>query len=119
MDGRIETVLSVDEIRVKAHHGWYESERKIGGMYRIAVKIYDQNTTDENFSNIDDTVNYELIYDAVISLMKQEFKLIEECCKALWDALKPLKPDAIWEVNLVKEDVPIKFIGSTSFTIKA
>ncbi len=119
MNGRIETVLSVDTIRVKANHGWYESERKIGGMYQISVKIYDSAEASENFNDIDDTINYEHIYDAVISTMKKEYKLIEECCKALWDVLKPMKPEAVWEVNLIKEDVPIKYLKNTSFRIKA
>lgn len=119
MKGRIETVLNIDTIRVMANHGWYESERKIGGMYQISVKIYDTADAAEDFSDIDDTINYEDIYDAVITTMKSEYKLIEECCKALWDVLKPMKPRAIWEVNLIKEDVPIKYVKNTSFRIKA
>ena len=118
MDGRIETKLSIDCIRVKAYHGWYASERKIGGMYSISVKIYDSRPLSENYTDIDDTVNYEDIYSVVTSLMKNEYKLIEECCKALFDSLKALKTNAIWEVNLVKENPPIKHLGSTQFRIK-
>lgn len=118
MSGRIETVLSVDTIRVKANHGWYESERKIGGMYQISIQIYDSTSSEECYDEIGDTINYEQIYDTVVSMMKNEYKLIEECCKSLWDALKPMKPEAVWEVTLLKEDVPIKFLKSTSFRVK-
>ncbi|MFT5349142.1 MAG: hypothetical protein ACI9M3_002192 [Bacteroidia bacterium] len=43
---------------------------------------------------------------------------MEHCTKSLWDKLKVLQEESIWEVKLVKEDVPIKFVGQTSFTIK-
>ena len=118
MEGRIETILSIDQIRLKAYHGWYAAERKIGGMYSISVKIYDTAPVSETYTEIEDSVNYENVYEIVSKLMRQEFKLIEECCKALWTALKELKNDAKWEVLLVKEDVPIKYVGHTSFCIK-
>ncbi|MDC1395623.1 dihydroneopterin aldolase [Bacteroidia bacterium] len=119
MEGRIETKLSIESIRVKAYHGYYAAERKIGGMYSISVCVFDSSSVAENYAEIDDSVNYEMIHAEVISIMKNEYKLIEECCKAMWDVLKKLKPSAVWEVHLVKEDVPIKHVGSTSFSIKA
>ena len=119
MSTRIETVLTINKIRVKAYHGWYESERKIGGMYSISVKIYDSSPSTETYTEISDTINYEDIYTVVLDTMKQEYKLIEECCKAMWNVLKKIKPEATWEVLLEKEDVPMKWVGSTSFSIKA
>jgi dihydroneopterin aldolase len=114
----LETILSIDDIRVKAFHGWYEAERKIGGMYCISAKAY--NTVESNctFSDMDDSINYEGIHSMVIGVMQEEFKLIEHCCKTLFDGLKAINSSVIWEVSLVKEDVPIKHVGRTSFTIK-
>ncbi|MGB1039197.1 MAG: dihydroneopterin aldolase [Bacteroidia bacterium] len=118
MEARIETILTIEKIRVKAYHGWYEAERKIGGMYSISVKIYDSSVTSETFNEMDDSVNYEDIYDVVVKTMKEEYKLIETCCKSLWDRLKELRKSAVWEVLLEKEDVPMKYVGQTTFTIK-
>jgi 7,8-dihydroneopterin aldolase/epimerase/oxygenase len=114
----LETILCIDKIRVKAYHGWYESERKIGGFYTISVRVFSERNASEHFDEMEHSINYELIYDVVLTVMKEEFKLIEQCCKVLFDRLKELKPTDIWEVILVKEDVPIKHVGSTSFTIK-
>jgi 6-pyruvoyl-tetrahydropterin synthase len=50
--------------------------------------------------------------------MAEEHMLIESACKTIWDRLKALHPDEIWEVNICKEDVPLKFVESTSFKIK-
>jgi len=110
--------LSIDNIKVKAFHGWYDAERKVGGMYSVSVRIYDSVDIDQNFADLDSSVNYEKIYDKVIEIMGLEFKLIEECCKTLFDNLKLLKPNAIWEVLLVKENPPLKYVGATSFKLK-
>ena len=118
MSRSIETTLSINTIRVKAFHGWYASERKLGGMYSISVNVYASVDENENFEDLDASVNYENVHSSVVGIMKKEFKLIESCCKAIHENLRPLKPNAIWEVTIVKENPPLKFVGSTSYTIK-
>lgn len=114
----IEAVLSVDNIRVHAYHGWYPEERMIGGMYNINVRMFRTVDQTEHFSNLEASINYELIYDLVLDTMKQEFHLIEHCCKALFDKLKGLDNHSIWEVHLIKEEPPLNFVGATSFKLK-
>jgi len=114
----LESELSIDNIKVKAHHGWYEAERKVGGMYSVSVKVFSKVNTNDDFSDLDPSVNYEKVYASVIAIMDKEFKLIEECCKALFDAVKQLKPNSVWEVLLVKENPPLKYVGATSFKLK-
>jgi dihydroneopterin aldolase len=118
MEHSLQTILSIENVRVKAHHGWYPAERKIGGMYSISVFIYKYTHAAESYIEIADTINYESIHAIILEEMKVEYTLIEHCTKSLWDKLKVLQEESIWEVKLVKEDVPIKFVGQTSFTIK-
>ncbi len=118
MQESLETILSINNVRVKAHHGWYPSERKIGGMYSISVRIFSKCEGSQSFDDIEDTINYEHIYNVITTVMKREYQLIETCCKALWDELKPMSQGDIWEVTIEKEDVPIKHVGSTSFVVK-
>lgn len=118
MQGSLETILTVNKVRVKANHGWYASERKIGGMYAVSVRIFSTTEKSETFGDIKDTINYEIIYQIIMRHMRMEYKLIETCCKAMWDELKLLAENDVVEVILDKEDVPIKFIGNTSFCIK-
>ncbi|MBT8326260.1 MAG: dihydroneopterin aldolase [Bacteroidia bacterium] len=118
MSRSLETTLSINTIRVKAYHGWYASERKLGGMYSISINVYANVDENENFEDLEESVNYENIYSNVIEIMQKEFRLIESCCKAIHDNIRRLKPNAVWEVTIVKENPPIKFVGSTSYTIK-
>jgi len=117
MANSLETILSISNVRVKAYHGWYEAERKIGGMYCISVKAHKEAPKECTFSDMDDSINYEGIHSMILAVMKKEFKLIEHCCKSLFDGLKEIDNNVKWEVTLTKEDVPIKHVGSTSFTI--
>lgn len=114
----LEAELSIENIRVKAYHGWYAAERKVGGMYSVSVKVFGAVTMEEDFTDLESSVNYEKIYEKVVSVMGKEFKLIEQCCKALFDEVKSLKPNAVWEVLLVKENPPVKYVGATSFRLK-
>ncbi len=118
MDSRIDTILSVENIELRAKHGWYKEERSIGGMY--IINVYMQSTADErqSFDALSSTINYELIQEKVISEMKNEHKLIEHCCKAIFDEMKLLSKDAIWTVELIKKDPPLKYVGQTKYRIQ-
>lgn len=118
MSGTIESVLSIEEVRVKANHGWYESERKIGGMYLITVRAYLQLNMNETLTDLSHTINYEKVHQIIIDTMSEEHHLIESACKTIFDKLKSDYQNEIWEVFIRKEDVPLKYVGSTSYSIK-
>ena len=118
MNPQIDTLLTVDNIRLKAHHGWYEEERILGGMYCISVQVEGKAVLSEHFDQLTSTVNYERIYDKVVAVMRHEHRLIEHCCKAIFDELKIVSPEHVWTVELTKENPPIKHLGATKFRIK-
>ena len=61
----------------KAHHGYYLEERKIGGQYIIDIEMeYDIQKAAEK-DNLDDTINYETIYQLCKTEMSISRKLIE------------------------------------------
>lgn len=118
MDGRIDTLLSVENIKLKAAHGWYKQERAIGGMYIINVHLNSSASVTQEFEELSSTINYEVIHEKVIMAMKQEHRLIEHCCKAIFDEMKSILPQGNWEVEVIKEQPPIKHLGRTRYTIK-
>ena len=111
-------VLKVNDLRVWANHGWYEEERLIGGEYRIdvtmSVEISDAHT------DLSDTVDYQDVVDLTNDIMRQTFKLIEDSCLAIFNALLT-KLDKIkaLEVTVTKLNIPINNLQSTSFTVKS
>ena len=117
MNSERRTLLSVENIRLKAYHGWYEEERRLGAYYNISVHMQDQVDRAESFDGLSSTVNYELIYHKVVDEMNKEHKLIEHCAKAIFDQVKALAPEKHWKVVLVKELPPMPHVGSTRFEI--
>lgn len=118
MSNRIDTILSVENIEVKAQHGWYAQERVLGGVYIINVHFEHNIDISEAFNEISSTINYEIIHDKVISVMKEEHTLIEQCCKAIFDKLKALSKSGVWTVELIKKSPPMKNVGRTKYQIK-
>mgnify|MGYP000271225673 CR=1 FL=1 len=117
MNTELRTLLSVENIRLKANHGWYSEERSLGSYYKLSVHMRSTVSSDEDFDGLSSTVNYELIYHKVLDVMKQQHKLIEHCAKAIFDKVKELAPENDWRVELEKENPPMKHVGATRFVI--
>ena len=117
MGRKLDTRLSVENIRLRAKHGWYDEERVLGGWYRIDVYFDAQHAEDQAYEDLSATVNYEYIQERVREVMAQEHKLIEHSCKAVFDALKDLNPSGVWTVELTKEHPPVNHLGQSKFRI--
>lgn len=71
------TKIIIQGMHFKAHHGYYLEEQKIGGQYSIDVEIdYDFLQAAETDS-LDNTINYEILYELCKSEMAINRKLIE------------------------------------------
>lgn len=109
-------VLKVNNFCVWAFHGWYQEERMLGGEYSVDVEV--QFTLHGQISEIDDTINYEIICDVIKQMMKKSCRLIEEITSSIFKALQDLSENVIkLTVTVTKLSVPIPFLGSTSFTL--
>ncbi|MFM2224057.1 MAG: hypothetical protein RJA07_259 [Bacteroidota bacterium] len=65
-----------NDIKIFAHHGWYSEEQQIGHWFAVDVQIElldKQNIND----NLDNTFNYEVIYQIVKEEMETTQKLLE------------------------------------------
>jgi len=59
-----------------AYHGFYDEEQKIGGQY--TVDVYIQHHSEEfSLDNIENTINYELVYKITKEQMNISSRLIE------------------------------------------
>ena len=113
-----EFLLSVHEIVVHAHIGWYEEERKKGGKFQVDVDLIINRKNYSDLSEIDSTVNYEQIMNSVIQTIDNPYRLIEEAGLAVYEKLfEDLKDTEIVQslsVQLTKLNPPIKYVGKTS-----
>lgn len=109
--------LYIEKIKVFANHGWYESEREMGGNYEISIWISWSVDRLDKFDDIKQTINYELICSKVERIMLQPFMLIEQSGRAIFDEILKMEGVTQLKVQMRKLNVPIKNVTSTQFTL--
>lgn len=98
----MKTSISLKGLHFHAYHGFYEEERKMGNPFivNVSLKIGDFDTKDDN---IEDTVNYEDIYNICGSEMKKTQKLLETVVLNIVSRLRAEFPQILeGEVTLEK-----------------
>lgn len=112
-------VIRVKGIRVFAYHGCLAEEGRIGGHYRVDVRVSGDFGGAMQSDSLKDTIDYGRITGIVTEQMAVRSKLIEHVASRILDALKAEWPGAYrWRVRLVKERPPVNGdADETSFTV--
>lgn len=102
----MKTIVSIEGLKFRAFHGFYDEERKKGNDFICDVKV-EVKSFDSNDDNIYDTVNYEEIYDIVNDEMKQTKKLIETVAYNIINRIRELDHVTGASVKLSKLNPPL------------
>ncbi|MFV0365117.1 MAG: dihydroneopterin aldolase [Mangrovibacterium sp.] len=90
-----------------ARHGYFEVENKVGGQFRVQVKLEVDCTKAGETDDLADALNYQLVYDAVKHEMAIPSALLEHVCARILKGLKALpKVEQAW-VRLEKINPPL------------
>jgi dihydroneopterin aldolase len=68
-----------------AYHGFYPEEQKIGNHFIVDIEVEFTPVADVNEDDLNNTVNYEWLYDMVCEEMKLTKKLIETVAQSIID----------------------------------
>jgi dihydroneopterin aldolase len=71
-----------------AYHGFYPEEQKLGNCFIVDIEVGFTPTGDINEDELNNTVNYEQLYNIVCEEMKQTKKLIETVAQAIIGEIK-------------------------------
>lgn len=101
-------VIEINGIRVFAFHGCLPEEARIGGNYRVDVRVEGDLSRAEATDELSTTVDYGRVTAIVKEQMAVRSALIEHVTRRILDALKaewngPYR----WRVRLTKERPPI------------
>lgn len=72
----MKTTIALEGLHFHAFHGYYLEERKMGNDFIVNVKLTVK-SFDSADDNIDDTINYEEVYNICKSQMNNTQKLLE------------------------------------------
>lgn len=102
-------LIEVNGIRVFAFHGCLAEEARIGGHYRVDVRVEGDFVQAETTDELSLTVDYGRVTAIVKEQMAQRSALIEHVARRILNALKAewTAPHR-WRVRLVKERPPVQ-----------
>jgi 7,8-dihydroneopterin aldolase/epimerase/oxygenase len=100
--------LHIEDIRLHAYHGCLEEEGRIGGKYRVDIKLEADLEASAIADDLGRTVDYVLVYELVKQEMAIRAKLIETVARRIAHRLAQTYPwVAKWEVSLTKYSPPV------------
>lgn len=69
--------IELEKMRFFAYHGFFEEERRIGAEYELTLSLEVNMSSVCCSDKLDDTLNYQVVYDVVKEQMAQSSKMIE------------------------------------------
>lgn len=101
-------LIEVNGIRVFAYHGCLEEEARIGGHFRVDVRVEGDFIAAEDSDDLSDTVDYGRVTAIVREQMAIRAKLIEHVARNILRALRAEWPATHrWQVRVIKEHPPV------------
>jgi dihydroneopterin aldolase len=87
-------IVSLNGAAFFAYHGFYPEEQKIGNHFIVDIDVEFTLATNMSEDNLDNTVNYEWLYNMVCEEMKITRKLIETVAQSIIEQIKLQYPFA-------------------------
>lgn len=75
-----------------SYHGFYDEERRIGNEFRVTVTLEVNDLLSAKTDNLEDALNYEIVYNLVKAEMKISSRLIEHVVQRIVDRLLKTSP---------------------------
>ncbi len=114
-------VIKLNDMEFYAYHGCFKEETLVGNYFCVDITIETDTTIPELTDNIEDALNYVLVYEAVAKEMAIPSKLVENVAKRSMDAIYATFPTQIkhLEITIAKKNPPLGIkMGSVSVTLK-
>jgi dihydroneopterin aldolase len=100
--------IVLERMHFYAYHGFFEQERIIGNDFYVTATIDLQEVTALQSDNLNDTLNYQQVYDVVKDEMQKTSKLLEAVAQRIVTRLKTIHPKVTHvRVQLSKKNPPL------------
>ncbi|GHT17799.1 7,8-dihydroneopterin aldolase [Bacteroidia bacterium] len=102
------TKITLSNMAFHAFHGCLPHEKVLGGQYLVSVALWFDGRAAQISDNIDDTINYQQVYNIVKTEMDTPSSLLENVAYRIANSLKTniLKVEK-WEIELSKLNPPL------------
>lgn len=114
-----EFIIELRQLQFFSFHGLYAEERKVGGEYVVDLFVK-YNSEKKQITSLEETINYEKLYDIVKKEMSQPRDLLEIISQSIAEKIQQLFPSIKEiEITIEKKNPPIAgFKGSVAVRFK-
>ncbi len=111
----VKQTIALEGIEILAPIGCYEEERKNKNTFIINVEIEVAFVENTNANDLNNTVNYETIYQIVEREMRIECYLMEDVIRRILDAIQKIDSNILSiEIVIRKKNPPLQ--GNVNFS---
>ena len=103
---KIMALISIEKMEFYAYHGCFEEEQKIGTWFNVDLSLEVDTSKAEESDNIEDTVNYQSVYQVVKEQMMIPSHLLENVARRILDAISKNCPAVSYAWVKVKKMNP-------------
>jgi dihydroneopterin aldolase len=101
------STISIENMEFYAYHGCFEEEQQIGTWFEIDLHLEADTSKAELTDNLEDTIDYQSVYQTVKQQMMKKSKLLEHVARRILDAVMAEYPVLSAEVNIRKKNPPL------------
>lgn len=81
-------IIEIEGMKFYAFHGHFEAEQIVGNNFSVDLKLETDCNKAAVSDNLDDALNYQVVYEIVKNEMEKPSKLLENVAKRILDSLK-------------------------------
>jgi len=111
--------IHLHKLMMNAHHGIYEEEEQVGANYELNLDVkFDEGNS--SFERIDETINYEELFNVVKKKMMVPTPLLEKVCEGIIRKIRH-EFSGVREItiSIYKLDAPMEnFQGKVGVTMR-
>ena len=85
--------ISIEGMEFYAHHGCFAEEQKIGTNFKVDLSFDVDSSKAEKSDNLNDTIDYQIVYQIVKREMNISSKLLEHVGRRIVDSIKTEFPN--------------------------
>ncbi len=100
--------ILLENMEFHAYHGCLSHEKQLGNTFLVTIKMQLDTSLAGKSDRLEDTLNYQLVYDVIKREMLQQSALIEHVVQRIFDAVSAEFPQIEHlSVRLTKKNPPL------------
>lgn len=111
--------IKLKGLKFKSFHGVYADEKEKGNKFLVDISIKTKTKEAEGSDKLDDTLNYENVYEVIKNEMNKPSDLLENVASRIAESVSKLITKGKIKLTVYKKSPPIGGkCKHTSFTLK-